>query len=1187
MKKLSLIVALLLFATCLNAQEWVGVSKNAPSRIQETLISSSEEEIIIDVEVGGFYRQSVETQNGKQFVIEGEDMAAMLVKGAPNLPMYPISMIIGDNAEMKVSVLKSKYVDFENIEVAPSKGNISRQINPDDVEYTYGDMYQQDAFYPAPASLGDPYILRDFRGQNLMVYPYVYNPITKTLRVYTYLRIAAQKISDDGVNKKISRKRNNTVDPEVNASYKRRFINYPENKRYSFLEDEGEMLVVCVDQYMEAVKPLVEWKNISGRPTKMVASSVTGTEGDLKDYIYDYYQKNPNLTYVLLVGEHENLPAYTQSGGRSDNYYGMMEGDDLYEELFVGRLSVNSVADATNQVGRIIHYERDIDETATWLSRASGVAAKEGAGHYNEIDYEHIDFIRDTLLNYTYTEMSQYYENVNSPTASKMINDYNKGLGIINYCNHGSPDGWAVADFSSTDVHKLTNDNKLPFIWSVACNNGEFKYDECFAEAWMRAKNPSTGAPTGAIGGMFSWISQPWIPPMYGQDEMVAILAEYREGYKHTLGGASLNGNMYVLDMDPFEGPQTHNTWLLFGDPSMIVRTKTPEKMNVTMSVSELLVGMTSLNVDAQTDFGIVTLSMDGEALASAYVNNGTAELSFSPLTKTGTAKIVVLGYNKVTEIIDINVVPAETPYVIYNSYELLDDNGQLDYAETANISLKIKNVGLNPANNVSVSISSDSEYVTILDADAEVETVAANEIVTLENEFCINVKPYVPNNTRIDFTVTCKSGDETWVTKFYITAGAPVFELNSINVISDGVIMPGQTATLQMKYNNVGNSAAYNVVTEVFSSSSDIVFADASIITEKVEAGETFTVTTDFTVDESVLLGSVYELVSSVTADYATLESPFDLKIGNVSEDFESGDLLSYEWVGDGNGTGRWAIDGTNPYEGNYCVKTQPIGNNQYTKLKLQIEVLSDGPISFYVKVSSEQYYDYMGFIVNGMKMKQWDGEVNWEKYTYNLKKGTHNLEWRYIKDSSTEEGEDCAYLDMITFPPVSVVSILEAVTGLTYEIQDKEVTLSWDAAENADEYVVRREGEVVSTQTETAYAENVSEDIVTYSIVAKNGNYYSAPAFVLVDPNRENGDNVTELMTGKVSIYPNPTTGILYVELDKPFDATVYNYQGQVVMRKNNNNGQIDMSDLSAGIYFLQVREGKNIMIEKVIVK
>ena len=108
MKKLFFLVTMMLFASGLvYAQEWVGVNENTPVRIQENLVSSSEDEIVIDVKVGGFFQTAVKTQLGEQVVISGEDMASMLVAGAPDLPMYPISMIIGNTAEMKVSVVES------------------------------------------------------------------------------------------------------------------------------------------------------------------------------------------------------------------------------------------------------------------------------------------------------------------------------------------------------------------------------------------------------------------------------------------------------------------------------------------------------------------------------------------------------------------------------------------------------------------------------------------------------------------------------------------------------------------------------------------------------------------------------------------------------------------------------------------------------------------------------------------------------------------------------------------------------------------------------------------------------------------------------------------------------------------------------------------------------------------------
>ena len=239
------------------------------------LISSSEEQIVVNVQLNGFTATPVKTPQGEQVIITAPGMVSALEAGAPDLPMFAIPAIIGDRAEMTINIIDAQYTDLNDMDIAPSKGNFSRQINPDDVPYTYGTMYQQDAFYPATqAYLEAPYILRDFRGQNIMVRPFAYNAQTRTLRVYDNLTIEMKKVSDNGENQKLSRKSNTiTVDPEMKQAYSHRFINFGAGSaKYTFVEDRGTMLVICPDQYMDAMQPFVNWKNQSGRPTPWSAS---------------------------------------------------------------------------------------------------------------------------------------------------------------------------------------------------------------------------------------------------------------------------------------------------------------------------------------------------------------------------------------------------------------------------------------------------------------------------------------------------------------------------------------------------------------------------------------------------------------------------------------------------------------------------------------------------------------------------------------------------------------------------------------------------------------------------------------------------------------------------------------------------------------------------------------------------
>ncbi len=1201
MRKLFFVVAMLFSTTVLlSAQEWVGVSKNAPLRIQESLVSSSEDEIVIDVKVAGFFQSAVKTPKGKQMIISGEDMASMLVAGAPDLPMYPISMIIGNTAEMKVSVVESSYVDFENVEVAPSKGNFSREINPNDVPYTYGEMYQQDDFYPAQqAALDNPYILRDFRGQNVMVYPYAYNPVTKTLRVYTDLRLSVKKVSDNGVNKKVATRRSSSVSPEMKASYERRFINFPTNERYKFIEDEGEMLVICVDEYKEVVEKLVEWKNISGRPTTLAVTSETGELDELKAYISNYYNSNPNLTYVLLVGEYDNLPPYEiivtidgmQYYTRSDNYYGRLDGEDNYEEVLVGRLSVKDLEDAQNQVDRIIYYERDIDTDATWLSRGIGMGSTEGYGHFGEKDYQHIDFIRDTLLNYTYTEISQRYKGVNGyePKAEDYAADFNKGVGIANYCNHGEELKWVMGNFDTQCVHNLTNDYMLPFIWTSSCRNGQFDVDECFAESWMRSVNPSTKAPIGAIGGMFSWISQPWQPPMYGQDEMVAILTEWRGNYHHTLGGASLNGNMYILDMSPEDRGNTHNTWILFGDPSMMLRTKAPEKMDVYCSSSYLMVGMTNYTVNADADFGIATLSKDGEIVASSYIKKGQANLTFPELTEEGMMKLVVVSYNKVTEVMDIEVKNPTEAFLIFNDYDINETDGQLDYGETINLDLNIKNIGVKETSNVEVELISKTDYATVINNKATIASMAVNEIAEIKDVFKFTVTDNVPDQEELKFDIKCTSGEGSWASSFSITANAPSFTIDTI-FIKNKMIMPGSSDVLYIAVKNAGHSEARNVISEMISSSSDIVFPEATITEESLQPGEVMEIVAFFDVDENVVEGTKYEVEYSVSAGAYEISSNYFITIAQALEDFETGDFSKVNWQFDG--ASDWFIC-ENAYEGTYSARSGKIADNiekdkKNSSMFITVELVEDEEISFYHKRSCD-YYAKLEFYVDDEKITEWRGNnstpTEWEQYTYLLQKGTHTLKWTYNKRLADPKADDCVFLDNIVLPPLSIVTFVSPVTNLDADVNKSTITLTWTASKDAKEYVIMRNDEQIAVVEETTYTDNVSgKGTYTYSVIAKEYDGMSEPVSVTVEVIEL---SVNEINANDVNVYPNPTTGVVYVDMDESFDAVIYNYQGQMVKRLCGNNNQIDMSELSSGMYFVEIKTNDNTIVKKVLLK
>ena len=665
MKKLFLLAIVLMFTQLAFAQDW-----------SAQLVSSTDNEIVVELNINGFNTNTVVTPNGDAIVITGHKMSRLAQAGEPNVPSVVIPAIIGDNALMDIEIIDSQYVDYQNIEVAPSKGDFPRSINPDDVPYTYGVMYQQDAFYPAQiARLDEPYIHRDVRGQNMVVTPYSYNAVTKTLRVYNHIVVRMKNVGVDSRNVFVNRSKTNTVDREFNEAYASRYINYNETmSRYTSVAEDGELLIICHDAFMSAMEPFVAWKKQIGRPTTMVGTSETGNNASaIKAYIQTYYAAHPNLTDILLVGDVAQIPGvYISAGSGWSNYsgygdwqYGQLAGNDYYNEVIVGRFCCETAEQVTNHVNKVLNYERDLDETATWLTVGQGVSKNEGAGQGHnggEADHVHIDNIRNDLLAYNYTEVHRDYQSVTGVTSSAAIisQHINDGVSIINYCNHGNITLWGVFSYSNTQVNALTNDYKLPYIISVACLNG--KYDNsspCFAEAWMRATNNSTGNPTGAIGGMFSYIEQPWTPPQDGQDEMVDVLVEsYSNNIRRTMGCVSVSGNMKILDLGANQNQNkgTYNTWILFGDPTLTLRNAVPAVMNVT-AASTMSTTATSFAVNATNANGaLATLTFNGEILGSATINNGSANITFAAPGTAGTATLTVFGYNKKTYVTNVQI---------------------------------------------------------------------------------------------------------------------------------------------------------------------------------------------------------------------------------------------------------------------------------------------------------------------------------------------------------------------------------------------------------------------------------------------------------------------------------------------------------------------------------------------------
>jgi hypothetical protein len=534
-----------------------------------TLVSNSGDEVIVKFKVDSYELQDVQTPNGPASRLEVPKAAKILEKGSPELSKLTAAVAVPGMAKMKVEVIDSTYIEIDNVEIAPSKGVITRNIDPDTVPYEYGPAYKRNAFYPgALAELGNPYIIRDVRGQALSVNPFQYNPVTGVLRVYTEMTVKVYNTGEKGNN--VLTEKSNKIHPEFRSVYSRHFINYDQAEaslEYTTLTDPfGNYLIVSYGDFMDEMAPFVTWKNSVGYNVTMVDYATIGSSSALKSYVSNFYNTN-GLTYLLLVGDHAQIPAVKIRNYYADNSYGMIVGGDDYQDIFIGRFSAETGAQVTTQVDRTINYERDVLSTAGFFRHAIGFGSSEGTGDDGEYDYEHINNILADLAGYGYTT-HECHQAGGSPALMSSLID--AGAGTIFYCGHGYEYGWWTSswEYNINDINGLVNEYELPFIFTVACVVGEFKSTTCFSEVWQRATN--NGVPTGAVVNCGATINQSWFSPMCAEDEMADILVS---GARRTYGGVFVNGMFQMIDEYGSDGEKMAITWTCFGDPSVQLRT--------------------------------------------------------------------------------------------------------------------------------------------------------------------------------------------------------------------------------------------------------------------------------------------------------------------------------------------------------------------------------------------------------------------------------------------------------------------------------------------------------------------------------------------------------------------------------------------------------------------------------------
>ena len=342
----------------------------------------------------------------------------------------------------------------------------------------------------------------------------------------------------------------------------------------------ADLLVVAYHDFIPALAPLVADRQVQGLNVKVVDIDDVYSEfnyGGHSPYALQQFlqvaatQWSTAPHWLLLVGDASVDPRNYLGFGSFDfvptkivptadlktaSDAWLTDFDQTgYERIATGRFPVRTAADVTTIVNKILAYENQA--AGTWSQSAYVVADQNiGADFQSEAS---------TIAMQLSAQLNVSTLNVSDPSADHptLLGQLNAGNLIVNYIGHGSEDDWSnPAFFNTDDATALTNGAMAPFIVTMDCLNGLFHdvYETSLAQSLMLAPNG---------GAMAVWASSGLTDsaPQFGMDE--ALMQYLFANPAQTIGEATKNAKQGVAD------PDVRRTWILFGDPSMKLKSAT------------------------------------------------------------------------------------------------------------------------------------------------------------------------------------------------------------------------------------------------------------------------------------------------------------------------------------------------------------------------------------------------------------------------------------------------------------------------------------------------------------------------------------------------------------------------------------------------------------------------------------
>lgn len=204
------------------------------------------------------------------------------------------------------------------------------------------------------------------------------------------------------------------------------------------------------------------------------------------------------------------------------------------------------------------------------------------------------------------------------------------------------------------------------------------------------------------------------------------------------------------------------------------------------------------------------------------------------------------------------------------------DNSGYIDAGENVKLGIYLKNIGYATATNVTGTISTSSNFISIVNNTSDYYDIDTGSEVVNQDYFEVDVSASTPNGHIAHFILEIDSAEATVQFPFHLNVNKPSLGLASyliqeLDGNDNGQIDPGETINLVLDFVNPTMSIVKNITLNISSTHENLSINTPYLDMGDIDIDSTLQQPVSITIDESCPAGEIIPISLAIDADNIT----------------------------------------------------------------------------------------------------------------------------------------------------------------------------------------------------------------------------------------------------------------------------------------------------------------------------